>query len=92
MAVEYIFKGLKRPGPIFLGLVWIDRTAVKQLTGCVYHGQLAPGAVTGVYPKHCVPGKRCLAQQRAQVLGKDLNGMAVGALAQRAAHIALDRR
>ncbi len=70
----------------------VDCAGIQQLAGRIDHRHLAAGAETRVNPQHHLPGQRRLGKQRAQVGGKHGDGMRLGLLGQRAAHIALDGR
>ena len=83
---------VQRLGLAVLRRVRVDGDRVEQLAGGVDHGHLAAGAEAGVDAQHGVAGERRLAEQAAQVGGKDRDGVAFGLLAQRAAHVALDGR
>ena len=90
VAVDHLFEGGQRADPVVLRLVRVDGAGIEQFAGGVHHGHFGAGAEAGVETEHGLAGQRRLAEQGAQVGGKDVDGVAVGLFAQFTAHIALD--
>ena len=74
---------VKRLGLAVLRRVRVDRDGIDQLAGGVDHGHLAAGAEAGVDAEDRLAGERRLAEQAAQIGGKDRDGVAFGQLGER---------
>src|SRR5689334_19844017 len=68
----------------------IDGSSVEQLPRSVDHCNLTASSEARVNPQDDVLSQRRLTQQGSQIVGKDLNGMAIGCLAFFTADIPFD--
>ena len=92
VTIDHILQSIDRTLPVIFWLMWIDRASVKQFAGGIYNSDFAARAKARIDTHNNVMGKRWLAEERAQVVGKYLNGMVIRAFALFTTHIAFDGR
>ncbi len=83
-------QALQRRLTFVLRGVGVDGVRGQQFARRVNHGHFAAGAEAGIDGQHRVAGEGRLAEQAAQVVGEDGDGVRFGLFGERAAHVTLD--
>ena len=78
-------------GDVVARLGRVDHAVVEQLTGLVHDGDLAAGAVARVEREHAGAADGAGREQALKVLGKDVDGLGLGADGELGASLALKR-
>ena len=90
MALAQGAQGVERAVPVLARIVGEDGGRVHQLAGGVHHRHLDAGANAGVQAHHHARPGGCGQQQVAHIVGKHLDGHALGVFAQARKQVALN--
>lgn len=78
-------------GDVVARLGGIDHAVVEQLAGLVHDGDLAAGAVARIEREHAGAAHGACREQALEILGKDVDGLGLGANGEFGAGLALQR-
>ena len=78
-------------GDVVARLGGVDHAVVEQLAGLVHDGDLAAGAVTRIEREHAGAADGACREQALEILGKDVDGLGLGANGELGAGLALQR-